>query len=455
MQNELRQKLIDIFKDRFIEDEAKIQHYGKDWTQGFKADPAAVVFPKSTDEVASLLKLCAEYRQSVVPSGGRTGLAAAAYAQNQELVISFEKMNKIIAVNADDATIVVEAGVITQSVQEAAREKGLFFALDLAAKGSSHIGGNIATNAGGTKFIKYGGMREQVLGLEVVLANGEILNINTSLRKDNSGYDLKHLFIGSEGTLGLVTKATLKLSPPPKERGLALLAIDSFAKALVILRKCYQASLTPTAFEYISHNAMEFSSSSQPPFGKAYLHYVLLEYELDPACDELIESFFSDEVCVDGTIADSSKSFHELWAYREKITERIAESSLVHKNDISLAVADLPDFVQFVESIKDHEITIVLFGHVGDGNIHVNYTIPKDSASLSHFKQKVAKIEKQLMDYIRSKSGSMSAEHGIGLLKKDLLKEFISPTKLMLMREIKKSFDPLNILNPGKIFDLS
>jgi glycolate oxidase subunit GlcD len=436
--------------------------YGKDWT---KADPkpAAVVFPKNTDEVSKLLRYCHQHAIKVVPSGGRTGLAGAANALHDELVISLEKMTTIHKIDTINMSITADAGAIVETLQKAAKDAGLFYPVDLAAKGSCQLGGNIATNAGGLKLIRYGGTREQVLGLEVVLADGTILDLNYDLRKNNIGYDLKHLFIGSEGTLGIITKATMKLVPLPKELRLTCMATRSFESVTKLLGLVNLRGIHPTALEFFTHECLELvlrhSKQRKNPFQNPYKIYMLLEFEKQPegAPDPLepfLEEAFESGLIEDAVIASNSAEFHNIWGLRENISESVAQEGHVRKNDISLPISSLPPFIKEMENVLSEVkgIQMFLFGHIGDGNLHLNYS-GRFTQPYDEFRTLTRDTEKEVFKLVQRYRGSISAEHGIGLLKKAEL-AFCCPSEAIdLMRRIKQVFDPHQILNPGKIFD--
>lgn len=471
--------------DSFVLTDPKdLETYGQDWTRLYIPRPTAIVKPKTTSEVAAIISYCASHQVALVPSGGRTGLAGGAVAPNGEVVLSLDRMNQIIAVDAVGLTISVEAGVTTQQVQEAAKEVGLFFPLDLAAKGTSQIGGNIATNAGGVKFIRFGGMREQVLGLEVVLPSGEILDMNSGIRKNNTGYDLKQLFIASEGTLGIITKATLKLAPPAKNAQVALMAVEKFDSIPKILARIHLTGALVTACEFFTKAAHEIvlkhSRGAKPPFNQLHPYYVLLELEEGAGADRsalnpmtsgassimetVLESLLNDELIVDATVAATPTQAKELWGLRENITESIAVHGHARKNDISLAVNDLSPFIEKLSVLLAEipvgplktvaeKIELVLFGHIGDGNLHINYVTPK-TEPFKEFQENARKIEEKVFALLPPFRGSISAEHGIGLTKKKDLHFSRTKQEVDLMRQLKKLFDPKNIMNPGKIFDL-
>jgi FAD/FMN-containing dehydrogenase len=448
-----------------LTDEKDLKTWGTDWTKLFDPNPLCIAFPANTKEVSQLLAYCNQNELAVTPSGGRTGLCAGAVACNGEIILNMSRMSKIIDLDPVGMTVTVESGVTTEALQIAATEAGLFFALDLASKGSCQIGGNIATNAGGVKLIRYGGTREQVLGLEVVLADGSVLDMNTALRKNNSGYDLKQLFIGSEGTLGVVTKAVLRLTPRPRELQLAILAVESFPNILKVLEQCGLKRIPVTAFEFFTDVAhkivISHQHSAKTPFATTSPFYVLLEIEktgADGEIEQFLEHLFNNELITDATVANTSQQFKDFWALRENITESLTAYGHVRKNDIALAVDQLGQFVEsleiFRESIKDEALTLVLFGHIGDGNLHINYVASKTMPS-SEFQEKARAIESQAFKLLSELKGSISAEHGIGLTKKQDLHFTRSDREVEFMRGIKKLWDPKGILNPSKIFDVS
>ena len=441
-----------------------LEAYGRDWTRIYQPNPRLIALPASTAEVAKLVRLAAHHGVKVVPSGGRTGLAAGAVAAAGELVISLSRMNQIEQIDSVGQTIRVQAGITTQQVQEAAKSKGLFFPLDLAAKGSCQIGGNIATNAGGVKFIRFGGMREQVIGLEVVLASGEVLDLNTGLRKNNTGYDLKQLFIGSEGTLGIITGATLRLTPPPRNLQVAVMGVAAFADIPRILGVAASAGVQLTACEFFTQVAHEIvlrqTPTARTPFGERYPYYVLLEAEAGIKSDEsviepLLERLFEANLITDAVIAGTSTEFKELWGLRENITESIAKEGHARKNDISLAIDHLAPFIEDLGPLLAQPadgMTLVLFGHIGDGNLHINYVGDRNEP-FAAFQERARRVELKVFELLARYRGSISAEHGIGLLKKKDLHFSRSAAEIAMMRQLKQLLDPAGIMNPGKIFD--
>lgn len=440
-----------------------LRAWGTDWTKVFEPKPMCVVMPSTTEQVSKLMAYCWSNDLAVTPSGGRTGLCAGAVATDGEVVLNLSRMNKILDVDTVGLTITAEAGVTTEALQDAAKAQGLFFPLDLASKGSCQIGGNIATNAGGVKLIRYGGTREQVLGLEVVLANGDVLDMNVALRKNNSGYDLKHLFIGSEGTLGIITKSVLRLVSKPRHLELAIMATDDFTKIPQILRQSSLAGVSITAFEFFTEVAhrivLKHLPGARSPFGEISPFYVLLEIEQpgsEPEMETLLAKLFEDGLISDAAIATNSTQFKEFWGLRENITESLAAHGQVRKNDISLAIDKLDGFVKSLESLllskNPKDMDLVLFGHIGDGNLHINYVSPKTRDS-QEFHREARAIEEDVFKLLAKFKGSISAEHGIGLTKKKDLHFTRTADEVSWMKKTKVMFDPKGILNPGKIFD--
>lgn len=437
-----------------------LEEYGKDRTRIYAPNPSLVLFPKSTEQVSKILSYCNTNNISVVPSGGRTGLSGAAMAPKQEVVISLSKMNAIISVDTIGSLIEVEAGAILESIQEEVASKGLYFPLDFAAKGTAQIGGCISTNAGGVKVIKYGMTRDIVLGLEVVLMSGEILNLNKKLIKDNSGYNLVQPFIGSEGTLGIISKATLKCVPKPSNPQVALFACESFEHIPEILKEVRTAGYDLAAFEFFTaagkDAVLNHVNNITYPFEDDYEFFTLIEIcaSKDDDMVDLMEILAEKELIIDGTTAENSSEVENLWGLRENISESVSMMGNVHKNDISVPVSKLSEFVTKLNdlvSTKYFQYNLVLFGHIGDGNIHVNI-IDKHDRDISEFKKETQILDQEMFELIQSLNGSISAEHGIGLLKKEGLKYRRTELEISLMKQIKAIFDPNGLLNPGKIF---
>ena len=456
---------MDIFKsilttEQIITNREITETHGTDRTGTYKGKTTCVLFPNNRNEVAAILKLCNENQICVITEGGRTGLAGGTVAIKGEVVLSLSKMNKIETVDGIGGTIEVEAGAVLENIQQKVDEAGLYFPLDFAAKGSCMIGGCISTNAGGVKVLKYGMTRELVMGLEIVLADGNILDLNRSLVKDNSGYDLKQCFIGAEGTLGIITKATLKCVQKPKNLLCALLTFQSFKqvpKALTVLKKSFDV----TAYEYLDAYSIEAMISAMPqasfPFDENTKHVVLVE--IDENSTELFEetllSFHEKGFVEDATIAESSEQFKSFWNIREAISDSLYLKGDVHANDISVPIANLSTFLNDLEQLFDNDykqFNIGVFGHIGDGNLHI-YVIDTETLNTEKRADELYVLDEKMFRLVQKYDGSISAEHGIGLLKKKALHFRRSELEIELMRKIKNIFDPKHILNPGKIFD--
>jgi FAD/FMN-containing dehydrogenase len=439
---------------------AELEAYGRDWTRVFAPAPSGVAFPRTAEEISKLLVLAAKHRVAIVPSGGRTGLAGGAVAMNGELVVSLDRMRKMDAVDTLAATVRVEAGAVTQAVHAHCEASGFQWPIDFASKGSSQIGGNISTNAGGVKVIRYGLTRQWVLGLEVVLANGDILNLNGALEKNNTGFDLRQLFIGSEGTLGIITAATLKLTRLPKKLDVMIFAVNDIAAVLKLFRETRTAPFTLSAFEFFTDKCLARvmrHRKLRPPFSENASHYVLVEAEDATASDleSWVASLFERNLVTDGVMAQHAAEAKDLWSLRESISESLSATGLPHKNDIALPVSELESFCATFESVFDKRYPgweICLFGHIGDGNLHVNVMKP-DDMSREDFFAKTKDADRELFELVRAHRGSISAEHGIGLLKKAYLGVSRSPEEISVLRAVKHALDPLGMLNPGKIFD--
>lgn len=445
--------------DRVVDDPDVLATHGKDWTKAWQPAPSLIIFPRSVDEVQALVRYANEHSLAVVPSGGRTGLSGAAVAINGELVVSFDRMNKIHDFNAIDGTVVCEAGVITEALQNFAEEQGLFYPVDFASAGSSQIGGNIATNAGGNKVIRYGMTRQWVMGLTVVTGSGEILELNRGLVKNNAGYDLRQLFIGSEGTLGLIVDATIQLTRPPQNLTALVLGVPDFDAMMAVFRH-FNEGMPLTAFEFFSELALQkvVSHTGLPrPFAEACPYYALIEFEAPGEADaeramSLFESAVESGWVLDGVMSQSIEQLQNLWRLREDISETISTWT-PYKNDISSVVSQVPSLLASVEQVVTEaypDFEIVWFGHIGDGNVHLNILKP-DDLDVATFHSQCHGVSPAIFDQVKAHGGSVSAEHGVGLLKKDYLGYSRSEAELALMRGIKQQFDPNGIMNPGKV----
>ncbi len=439
----------------------ELLEYGRDWTKTYSPDALVVCFPRTTDEVSRLLKLASELGVAVVPSGGRTGLAGGAMATRKEAVLSLKRMTRMDPVDPVARTVRVQAGAITEGVHLHAKPHGLTWPVDFASKGSSQVGGNIATNAGGVNVIRYGLTRQWVLGLEVVLPTGEILALNGALEKNNTGTDLRQLFIGSEGTLGVITEATLKLAPIPREEDVFLFAVPNLDAVLDLFRLARAAPLTLQAFEFFTDRCLARVTKHlgvRPPFAAPSSHYVLVEIErpADAAVTETwLEAVLGSGSVTDGTMAQSPREAEDFWRLREGISESLASTGLPHKNDVALPIAALNAFcTELASFFGTHYVgwEICNFGHIGDGNLHINIMKP-DAMPIPEFHAATKAVDRDLFELVRKHAGSISAEHGIGLLKKEFLSFTRTPVEIEIFRSLKKVFDPKGILNPGKIWD--
>ena len=446
---------------RVLTDNASLVEYGRDWTKYLQPKPSAVVFPKTTEEVVALVKWARTNKVALVPSGGRTGLSGGAAALNGEVVVSFQKMNRILEYDEFDQTVTVEAGVITEALQKYAEEKGLYFPVDFASRGSSQIGGNVATNAGGIKVLRFGLMRQWVAGLEAVTGSGEVLSLNNSLVKNATGYDLRHLLIGSEGTLALITKVTLNLTRPVHEPALFVFGVQDLDAVMKIYHS-FKRKLPILAFEMFTDVALkhvvDHHTDLKRPFAGSFPYYVLVEIEggdepVLAGALELFEKGVEDGVIQDGIQAQNPQQARELWRLREDISEATSKFT-PYKNDISVRIAKVPEFLSEMDSIlkKNYpSFEVVWFGHIGDGNLHINILKPAEMKT-EEFLKECKRVDQMMFEMIERLQGSVSAEHGVGLTKKPYLVHTRSAAEIELMKGIKKTFDPDGILNPGKIF---
>jgi FAD/FMN-containing dehydrogenase len=442
-------------------DPSDLSEFGKDWTKQVPPAPSAIAFPRTTDEVSRLLALCDAERVAVVPSGGRTGLAGGAVAANGEVVVSLSRMRRMDEIDRLGATVRVQAGAITQAVHEHALPLGLTWPVDFASKGSSTVGGNIATNAGGVKVIRYGLTRQWVLGLQVVLASGQILELGGALEKNNTGLDLRQLFIGSEGTLGIITEATLKLTRLPGATAVMLFGVPDVASVLALFREARTAPFQLAAYEFFSQRCLDRLLShrkARPPLAAPSPYYVLVEAEgedLEVTLEPWVSGVFEAGLAVDGTLAQHTTQARALWELREGISESLSATGLPHKNDVALPIARLAPFCAELDEIFTRRYPgweICLFGHVGDGNLHINVMKP-EAMDRAEFFSKTKEADRDLFALVQRHHGSISAEHGIGLLKKPYLSFSRSEAELEVMRSVKRVLDPQGTLNPGKILD--
>jgi FAD/FMN-containing dehydrogenase len=444
-----------------LTDPADIAPFVTDWRGRYRGAAQCVVRPGNTAEVAAVVKACVESGAPVVPQGGNTSLCGAATPDEvgRAVVISLSRLNRIIAVDRQNSTITVEAGATLAAVQAAARTVDRLFPLALASEGSCQIGGNLSTNAGGVQVLRYGNMRELTLGLEVVLPNGDVWNGLRGLRKDNTGYDLKQLFIGAEGTLGIITGAVLKLFPLPKSQVTCWLNVASPAAAVDLLnsaKAAFDAQLT--AFELLSETALALVFKNIPDTVRPSANspwYVLAEFsDADPAAVErwLAERLAAAELG-DGVMAQSETQAKKLWSLRERISEAQKIEGVSIKHDVSVPVSRLPDFLSMADAALEKAfpgVRVVAFGHVGDGNLHYNLS-KADTRDNADFIAAQPEVNRLVHDTVHALNGSISAEHGIGQLKREEILRYKSPVEMAMMRSLKQALDPRGLMNPGKV----
>lgn len=444
-------------------DASDVVPYITDWRGRYTGKPLCVARPNSTEEVSAILAACAAANVSLVPQGGNTGLCGGATPIGGEVLLSLTRMNRILAVDAENNSITVEAGCTLHAVQTAAAAHGRLFPLSLAAEGSATIGGNLSTNAGGVQVLRYGNTRDLTLGLEVVLADGRVWRNLQALRKDNTGYALKHLFIGAEGTLGVITAATLKLFPLPSNRHVIWVCVASPAAAITLLASLRTAvGDVVTAFEIISKPALalvlkHIPATRAPLQGEHEWHALIEVSEYGLAVGEKLQQCVAGAIASgdvgDATLASSETQAQMLWRLRESISEAQRIEGVSIKHDISVSVSQIPQFIAAAEVALTEQfpdIRIVCFGHIGDGNLHYNLS-KADSVSNQQFVQQSGAATRIVHDLVNSLGGSISAEHGIGQLKRDELKIYKSEIELEMMRTIKQSLDPRGLMNPGKV----
>jgi FAD/FMN-containing dehydrogenase len=459
------------FPGRLLTDAADMAPFLTDWRGKWSGRALAVAQPDSAEGVAAILRWCHAHDVAVVPQGGNTGLAGASVPDQsgEALVLSLSRLNRIRAIDPLNCTMTVEAGCTLQQVQDAAREAGRLFPLSLAAEGSCTIGGNLATNAGGVQVLRFGNARELCLGLEVVTPEGELWDGLRALRKDNTGYDLRDLYIGSEGTLGVITAAVLKLYPLPRARVAAFVAVPSPQAALALLaqaRERLDAGLT--AFELISASCVDLVLRHVPgtrrPLDSDSPWYALIEISsaLDDSqatafMEALLEQAFEDEVVTDAALSTSLVQFEALWALRENISEAQAAEGKNIKHDISLPISSIPEFIEHTDAVireRFPEVRLVVFGHMGDGNLHYNVspaagrTGPEYAAGFMELEQPLNRL---VHDAVAQRGGSISAEHGLGVLRRDEAARYKSDVERKLMRALKQALDPKGLMNPGKL----
>jgi len=437
-------------------DPESLQKWGSDWTNGYQVAPSAIIFPESNGQVQELVRYAIASNVKLVPSGGRTGLSGGAVASDGEVVVSFDRMNKVLDFNSQDRIVTCQAGVVTENLQNFALEQGLYYPVDFASSGSSQIGGNVATNAGGIKVIRYGLTRDWVAGMRVVTGEARLIDCNAGLVKTATGYDLRHLMIGSEGTLGLICEVDLWLTETPNTQQVIVVGVPDFADLLNILT-CFSRSVELTAFEFFSDLALEKVKTHRDlvePLDARVAFYALIEF--DESKSEQAMSAFStcseNGWISDGVVSQSESQAKALWQLREGISESLA-SYTPYKNDLSVRISDIPSFLAKVDDYVSQSypgFEVCWYGHIGDGNLHLNILRPEEMG-VEEFMHHGHEMSPNIFEIVSEVSGSISAEHGVGLLKKDFLGYSRSADEQALMRGLKNLFDPHQILNPGKL----
>lgn len=456
--------------DLIVTDPAQLAVVSVDHRQLYRGQALALALPRTVEDVSALLALCNALRIAVVPQGGNTSYCGGATpdASGQQLVISLRRLNRIRSVEPENDSLVAEAGCILADVQRAAEEAGRFFPLSLGSEGSCQIGGNLSTNAGGLNVLRYGMTRDLVLGLEVVLADGRVLSTLSRLRKDNTGYDLKHVFIGAEGTLGIITAASLKLFPPPALAATALVAVQSVDAAIELLMQVkHDSAGQVSSFELIPRSALELVQqhveAAEIPLTLESDWYVLIEitssqaaYPITDILEQGLSRAMEQAWITDAVIAQSERERQNLWYLREHIPEAQRRRGESLKHDVSISIDRLAAFLrQAADWVAQNvpEAHLICYGHAGDGNLHFNLSQAPGSATGALLAQQ-DRVKRAIHDLVQSFDGSFSAEHGIGQLKVTELERYSSPLELELMRQIKRGFDPNHILNPGKVLNV-
>ncbi len=443
----------------FIDDENR-NKYAHDETENLHFLPDIIIKPRTAEEISAVMKICNEHRIPVTPRGAGTGLSGGALPQYGGLLISFERMNSIIEIDERNLQVITEPGVITEVLQNAVKEKGLFYPPDPSSKGSCFIGGNIAENSGGPKAVKYGVVKDYVLNLEVVLPTGEIIWTGANVLKNSTGYNLTQLMVGSEGTLGLVTKIVLKLLPYPKYDLLMLVPFNNLEKAGAAVSAIFRAGFTPSALELVEINALKivskFVDSTVVPVSDEMEAHLIIELDgnhLETLMSEMesVATLLADFDCGEVFFADDAQQKAELWKLRRRVAEAVKIAGYTIEEDTVVPRAELPALIRGVKELgKKHDFEVVCYGHAGDGNLHVR--IKKEGSIYSLNNPEVIPALRALFSLVKSLGGTISGEHGIGLIQKEYMDIMFSDVSMELMRNIKKSFDPNNILNTGKIF---
>ena len=453
--------------DHVLTGDADKASYLTDWRKRFTGDARAIVKPGSTDEVAAIVRLCNQFLVPIVPQGGNTGLVLGGIPNHDgnAIVLSLKRLDRVRAIDAANNTATVEAGCILQHVQEAASRAHRLFPLSLAAEGSCTIGGNLSTNAGGTAVLRYGNARELCLGLEVVTAQGEIWNGLRGLRKDNTGYDLRDLFIGAEGTLGIITAAVLKLFPQPRCQLTAIAALNGVDDALRLLTKIQEkCGAALTGFELMSDICLQLVTRHFPqlhlPFSRQCPYYALLELS-DSAAPDHVDALFTEtmsealeqHLIIDAAVASSTAQSRSMWNLREHIPLAQAVEGKNIKHDLSLPISSIGAFIRKTDALLQQHFPncrMVTFGHLGDGNLHYNVSPPIGMTDETFIAQQ-AGVNRIVYDSVHLFGGSISAEHGVGVLKREEIRRYKPDAEIRMMQAIKQALDPLNLMNPGKV----
>ncbi|MBN9590911.1 MAG: FAD-binding oxidoreductase [Alphaproteobacteria bacterium] len=448
----------------FSEDPAEIAPHLEEWRSKYHGHTTLLLKPSHTEQVSKILALCNESNTAIVPQGGNTGLVGGQIPFHGEVLLSLARMNKIRAVDAHGMSLIAEAGVILADIQRAAEDAGRYFPLSLAAEGSCTIGGNLSTNAGGVNVLRYGNARELVLGLEVVLADGRVLDLLRALRKDNTGYDLKQLFIGAEGTLGIITAAALKLFPAPGIRTTAFAAIADPAAAVTLLSHLQdETGGLISAFELIPRIGLEFVLAHMPqttdPLSAPSPWYVLTEaagprgMDMHGVIEASLAAAMDAGLVRDAAIAQNETQRAQFWRLRESLSESQKPEGGSIKHDVSLPIARIPEFLARASAAVIAKVPgarPVPFGHIGDGNIHFNISVPKGGDNAAFLAQWET-VNRIVHDIVREFGGSISAEHGLGVMKHNEIARYKSADEIAVMNALKRTLDPKNILNPGKV----
>lgn len=451
-------------EDIVLSDAEELVRYCRDWHGDVTSGAVAVLRPRSTEQVAQAVRLCRELGLSIVPQGGNTGLVLGGIPDEEQsqVVLSLERMNKIRQIDSDDFSAVVDAGCILSELKDAIAEKGMFFPLALGAQGTCRIGGNVSTNAGGINVLRYGMTRELIFGLEVVLPDGSIFDGLSTLRKDNRGIDLKQLFIGAEGTLGIITAVSLKLTPYPDQVATALLGLASLDDAIKLFRRARRDCCDlMSAFEFMPPLAFTLAKEAMPdlpiPIAADYPAYVLMEIsgcglvDIDDLMGRFLESVMEDGLVLDGTIAASQSQARNLWLIREGMNEGQAKRGMHLRTDVSVKLSELAAFVADAEAAVEAAVTgaiCVSYGHVGDGNVHLN-VLPAEGATADERIEQIYKAKVAINGVLDRYQGSISAEHGIGRLKRADFEARLSPVRRQLLTSLKHAIDPDLVMNPG------